>query len=147
MHILVEGNTNLLVNPYLGNQPIYRGSFTPFHCCVSTLFNPYESRKSIPINATIFEYHKKDWNSRWAKAQGSACSVQVAAAGLTLPAVLAARALVGFGEGVALPCMNNLVAVNVPPARRATALGTAFSGFHSGAPFPFPLQSSQSVIN
>ena len=29
--------------------------------------------------------------------------------------------------------MNNLVAVNVPPARRATALGTAFSGFHSGA--------------
>ncbi len=52
--------------------------------------------------------------------------------GLTLPAVLAARAMVGLGEGVALPSMNNLVAVNVPPARRATALGTAFSGFHSG---------------
>ena len=59
--------------------------------------------------------------------------VQVAAAGLTLPAVLAARTLVGLGEGVALPCMNNLVAVNIPPARRATALGTAFTGFHSGA--------------
>ena len=29
--------------------------------------------------------------------------VQVAAAGLTLPAVLAARAMVGLGEGVALP--------------------------------------------
>ena len=56
--------------------------------------------------------------------------------GLTLPAVLAARAMVGLGEGVALPSMNNLVAVNVPPARRATALGTAFSGFHSGNLFP-----------
>ena len=33
---------------------------------------------------------------------------------------------------VAARSMNNLVAVNVPPARRATALGTAFSGFHSG---------------
>jgi predicted MFS family arabinose efflux permease len=58
--------------------------------------------------------------------------MKVAAMGLTLPAVLAARAMVGLGEGVALPSMNNLVAVNVPPARRATALGTAFSGFHSG---------------
>ena len=36
-------------------------------------------------------------------------STQVAAAGLTLPAVIAARAMVGLGEGVALPSMNNLV--------------------------------------
>lgn len=35
--------------------------------------------------------------------------LQVRAAGLTLPAVLAARAMVGLGEGVALPSMNNLV--------------------------------------
>ena len=35
--------------------------------------------------------------------------VQVRAAGLTLPAVIAARAMVGLGEGVALPSMNNLV--------------------------------------
>ncbi len=53
-------------------------------------------------------------------------------AGLLLPAVLAARFMVGFGEGVALPSMNNLVARNIPPARRATALGTIFGGFHSG---------------
>jgi predicted MFS family arabinose efflux permease len=52
--------------------------------------------------------------------------------GLTLPAVLASRVLVGFGEGVALPCMNNLIATHVPAATRATALGTAFTGFHSG---------------
>ena len=57
---------------------------------------------------------------------------QVAAAGLTLPAVLAARALVGLGEGAALPVMNNLVATNIAPGRRATALGGCFSGFHTG---------------
>ncbi|PSC76976.1 putative anion transporter chloroplastic [Micractinium conductrix] len=56
----------------------------------------------------------------------------VAAAGLTLPAVLAARFLVGFGEGVALPAMNNLVSRHIPPARKATALGNVFTGFHTG---------------
>lgn len=34
----------------------------------------------------------------------------VAALGLTLPALLLARTMVGLGEGVALPAMNNLVA-------------------------------------
>lgn len=38
----------------------------------------------------------------------------------------------GLGEGAALPVMNNLVATNIPPERRATALGSCFSGFHSG---------------
>jgi ACS family sodium-dependent inorganic phosphate cotransporter/ACS family sodium-dependent inorganic phosphate cotransporter-like MFS transporter 9 len=56
----------------------------------------------------------------------------VAAAGLALPALLAARAAVGAGEGVALPSMSALVAAHVPPARRATALGAAFAGFHCG---------------
>ena len=63
----------------------------------------------------------------------AAITPATAALGLTLPAVLAARFMVGFGEGVALPAMNNLVARNVPAARRATALGTVFTGFHSGA--------------
>ena len=58
---------------------------------------------------------------------------QVARTGLTVAAVLLARACVGLGEGVALPTMNHLVAAHVPPASRATALGTAFSGFHCGA--------------
>lgn len=53
--------------------------------------------------------------------------------GLTIPAVLAARVCVGLGEGAALPVMNNLVATNIPPAKRATALGSCFSGFHTGA--------------
>ena len=43
-----------------------------------------------------------------------------------------ARGMVGLGEGVALPSMNNLVANNIPLARRSTALGGCFSGFHTG---------------
>ena len=43
-----------------------------------------------------------------------------------------ARGMVGLGEGVALPAMNNLVANNIPPARRSTALGGCFTGFHTG---------------
>ena len=65
--------------------------------------------------------------------QGSFVCTQVARTGLTVAAVLLARACVGLGEGVALPTMNHLVAAHVPPASRATALGTAFSGFHCGA--------------
>jgi ACS family sodium-dependent inorganic phosphate cotransporter len=67
------------------------------------------------------------------------CWAQVARAGLTVPAVLAARACVGLGEGVALPTMNHLVAAHVPPGRRATALGTAFTGFHCGARIAVPI--------
>lgn len=54
------------------------------------------------------------------------------AAGAALPAAVAARFLVGFGEGVALPSMNALVARRVPPQLKATALGSCFAGFHAG---------------
>jgi ACS family sodium-dependent inorganic phosphate cotransporter/ACS family sodium-dependent inorganic phosphate cotransporter-like MFS transporter 9 len=56
-----------------------------------------------------------------------------AALGITLPAVLAVRFLVGFGEGVALPSMNNLIATRIVPTQRATALGICFMGFHTGS--------------
>ncbi|KAK9831670.1 hypothetical protein WJX74_005307 [Apatococcus lobatus] len=52
--------------------------------------------------------------------------------GWTLPAVLTARAFVGLGEGASMPAMNNLMATRVPPQQRASAIGTAFTGFHSG---------------
>ena len=45
---------------------------------------------------------------------------------------MVARGMVGLGEGVALPAMNNLVANNIPQPRRSTALGGCFSGFHTG---------------
>ncbi len=62
----------------------------------------------------------------------AALSPAVAATGLTFAAVLAARFLVGVGEGVAMPAMNNLVARFVPPALKATALGNCYTGFHTG---------------
>ena len=61
-----------------------------------------------------------------------AFSPALAAAGLAVPAVLAARALVGLGEGVALPAVTSLLAQHVPQARRAAAVGAAFAGFHGG---------------
>ncbi|CAL8468433.1 g7973 [Coccomyxa elongata] len=60
-----------------------------------------------------------------------ALSKAVAAAALTFPAVLATRVCIGLGEGVALPSMNNMVA-GLPTAKRSTALGIAFTGFHCG---------------
>ncbi|KXZ57010.1 hypothetical protein GPECTOR_1g912 [Gonium pectorale] len=61
-----------------------------------------------------------------------ALSPATMAAGLTVPVVLLSRFLTGFGEGVALPSMSNLVANHIAPAAKARALGLCFSGFHSG---------------
>lgn len=52
--------------------------------------------------------------------------------GIMLPAVLLSRFLVGLGEGVALPSVNNLMARNISLAKRASAIGGMFTGFHSG---------------
>lgn len=52
--------------------------------------------------------------------------------GASIGWALALRALVGMGEGVAMPTMNNLVASNVIRERRSAATGMAFTGFHAG---------------
>lgn len=52
--------------------------------------------------------------------------------GIVFPAVLFSRFLVGIGEGVALPSVNNLMARNIGLAQRASAIGGMFTGFHSG---------------
>ncbi|GAX82958.1 hypothetical protein CEUSTIGMA_g10385.t1 [Chlamydomonas eustigma] len=61
-----------------------------------------------------------------------ALSHPVADAGLTIQSVFVARCLVGLGEGVAMPSMNNLVAAHIPLKSRASALGLTYSGFHCG---------------
>ncbi len=53
-------------------------------------------------------------------------------AALAFKLILASRIVVGLGEGVALPSMNNLVAT-LPKSLRSTGLGVAFTGFHSGS--------------
>ncbi len=65
-------------------------------------------------------------------AFSAASALLPAAAAHSLGAVLAARAAVGLGEGVALPAMSNLVATRVAPRARATALGLVFAGFQAG---------------
>eukprot|EP00850_Spirogloea_muscicola_P009453 SM000053S17410 [mRNA] locus=s53:212631:216025:+ [translate_table: standard] len=50
----------------------------------------------------------------------------------SLGALLAARAIMGLGEGVALPCMNKMMSRWVPPEERSRAVGMAMGGFHLG---------------
>ncbi|XP_019057824.1 PREDICTED: probable anion transporter 4, chloroplastic isoform X2 [Tarenaya hassleriana] len=54
------------------------------------------------------------------------------AADTSLWALLAARTMLGVAEGVALPCMNNMVARWFPPTERARAVGIAMAGFQLG---------------
>ena len=55
------------------------------------------------------------------------------AAAASLPLLLATRAVMGLGEGVALPCMNNLTARWVPKAERSRAVAACMGGFQSGS--------------
>jgi ACS family sodium-dependent inorganic phosphate cotransporter len=55
------------------------------------------------------------------------------AAATSLPLLLATRAVMGLGEGVALPCMNNLTARWVPKAERSRAVAACMGGFQSGS--------------
>ncbi|KAF3439535.1 hypothetical protein FNV43_RR17813 [Rhamnella rubrinervis] len=55
------------------------------------------------------------------------------AAESSLWALLVARAMLGVAEGVALPCMNNMVARWFPQSERARAVGIAMAGFQLGS--------------
>ncbi|PON42770.1 Major facilitator, partial [Parasponia andersonii] len=71
------------------------------------------------------------------------------AAETSLWALLAMRALLGVAEGVALPCMNNMVARWFPPTERARAVGIAMGGFQLGSAIGLtlsPILMSQSGI-
>lgn len=72
------------------------------------------------------------WFSLASMLLPTALSGPIAAAGLSVPAILIARCCVGLGEGVALPSMNNLVATYLPKEAKARGLGLAFTGFHCG---------------
>eukprot|EP00210_Caulerpa_lentillifera_P009228 g8797.t1 len=55
------------------------------------------------------------------------------AANLGLPVLLAARACMGIGEGVAMPAMNNLLAKWVPMKERSRSLALVYSGMFVGS--------------
>ncbi|CAK7331330.1 unnamed protein product [Dovyalis caffra] len=54
------------------------------------------------------------------------------AADTSVWALLATRAMLGVAEGVALPCMNNMIARWFPQTERARAVGIAMAGFQLG---------------
>jgi len=55
------------------------------------------------------------------------------AASAGLPALLAARAAMGVGEGVAMPAMNTLLSRWVPVQERSRALALVYSGMYAGS--------------
>ncbi len=55
------------------------------------------------------------------------------AAAAGLPALLAARACMGVGEGVAMPAMNNLLSKWVPVRERSRSLALVYSGMYTGS--------------
>lgn len=55
------------------------------------------------------------------------------AAETSIWALLTMRALLGVAEGVALPCMNNMVARWFPQTERSRAVGIAMAGFQLGS--------------
>eukprot|EP00879_Flechtneria_rotunda_P026780 GHRR01028604.1.p1 GENE.GHRR01028604.1~~GHRR01028604.1.p1 ORF type:complete len:406 (+),score=128.53 GHRR01028604.1:292-1509(+) len=61
----------------------------------------------------------------------TACTPIAAQAGL--PTLLCARALMGVGEGVAMPAMNNLLSRWVPVAERSRSLALVYSGMFIGS--------------
>lgn len=51
----------------------------------------------------------------------------------SVPVLLAARVLMGLAEGVAMPCMNNMISKWFPRTERSRAVGTTMAGFHLGS--------------
>jgi MFS family permease len=56
-----------------------------------------------------------------------------AAASTSLPMLLAARALLGVGEGVAMPAMNQVLSRWVPRGERSKSLSLVYSGMYLGS--------------
>ena len=55
------------------------------------------------------------------------------AAKTSLPVLLAMRALMGIGEGVAMPAMNNMLSRWVPALERSRSLALVYSGMYVGS--------------
>ena len=55
------------------------------------------------------------------------------AAKTSLPVLLGMRALMGIGEGVAMPAMNNMLSRWVPASERSRSLALVYSGMYVGS--------------
>jgi MFS transporter, ACS family, solute carrier family 17 (sodium-dependent inorganic phosphate cotransporter), other len=55
------------------------------------------------------------------------------AAQVSLPVLLGMRALMGVGEGVAMPAMNNMLSRWIPSGERSRSLALVYSGMYVGS--------------
>ncbi|GMH22460.1 hypothetical protein Nepgr_024303 [Nepenthes gracilis] len=55
------------------------------------------------------------------------------AARINLPCLLIMRAVMGIGEGVAMPAMNNIISKWIPVSERSRALALVYSGMYLGS--------------
>ncbi|XP_059305148.1 probable anion transporter 4, chloroplastic isoform X1 [Lycium ferocissimum] len=83
---------------------------------------------------TLVDYYGGKLVMAWGVALWSMATLLTPwAAEASLWALLAARMLLGIAEGVALPCMNNMIARWFPPTERSRAVGLAMAGFQLGS--------------
>ncbi|XP_055812810.1 probable anion transporter 4, chloroplastic isoform X1 [Solanum dulcamara] len=83
---------------------------------------------------TLVDYYGGKLVMAWGVALWSMATLLTPwAAEASLWALLAMRMLLGIAEGVALPCMNNMIARWFPPTERSRAVGLAMAGFQLGS--------------
>uniref|UniRef100_A0A3Q7I0V3 Major facilitator superfamily (MFS) profile domain-containing protein n=1 Tax=Solanum lycopersicum TaxID=4081 RepID=A0A3Q7I0V3_SOLLC len=83
---------------------------------------------------TLVDYYGGKLVMAWGVALWSMATLLTPwAAEVSLWALLAMRMLLGIAEGVALPCMNNMIARWFPPTERSRAVGLAMAGFQLGS--------------
>ncbi|KAG8368951.1 hypothetical protein BUALT_Bualt15G0099700 [Buddleja alternifolia] len=83
---------------------------------------------------TLVDYHGGKVVMAWGVALWSVATFLTPwAAETSLLALLAMRMLLGIAEGVALPCMNNMIARWFPQTERSRAVGLAMAGFQLGS--------------
>ncbi|KAK4483115.1 hypothetical protein RD792_010294 [Penstemon davidsonii] len=83
---------------------------------------------------TLVDYHGGKVVMAWGVALWSLATFFTPyAAETSLLALLAMRMLLGIAEGVALPCMNNMIARWFPQSERSRAVGLAMAGFQLGS--------------
>ncbi|CAN4115785.1 unnamed protein product [Withania somnifera] len=83
---------------------------------------------------TLVDYYGGKLVMAWGVALWSMATLLTPwAAEASLWALLSMRMLLGIAEGVALPCMNNMIARWFPPTERSRAVGLAMAGFQLGS--------------
>lgn len=86
------------------------------------------------IGGALIDYYGGKHVMAWGVALWSLATLLTPwAASYSLVMLLTMRMLLGIAEGVAMPCMNNMVSRWFPRTERARAVGLSMAGFHLGS--------------